>query len=344
MTREQFIEKIAYYVQKYAPDYQIAVCSPIIAQAVLESAGGTSELARNAHNYFGLKYRIGRCPTACGIYVKKGSEQNPDGSYTSSAMKWMRFPSLEDGVIGYFDFINVSHYQNLKGVANPQTYLERIKADGYATSLKYVDNLLAVIDRYDLTKYDKAAQDLKMTLNIHAGHNPDGRIACGAVGFLKESTEARIVKDKVISLLREQGHTVYDCTVNNGTSQSDVLTKIISKCNEHTVDLDISIHFNAGASKSANGLTTGTEVYVYSANSKAKDAARQIVNAISSLGFRNRGVKCSKGLYFLRKTKNPAMIIECCFVDDPDDAALYHADQMAQAIVRGITGQCACFR
>lgn len=30
-----------------------------------------------------------------------------------------------------------------------------------------------------------------MKVNIHAGHNPDGKIACGACGILKESTENR---------------------------------------------------------------------------------------------------------------------------------------------------------
>ena len=34
-----------------------------------------------------------------------------------------------------------------------------------------------------------------MKFNIHAGHNPDGKIACGAIGLIKESTEARKVKD-----------------------------------------------------------------------------------------------------------------------------------------------------
>lgn len=150
-----FIEQIARLVLKYAPSYGIAVHSPIIAQAILESASGTSELAVNANNYFGLKYRKGRCKTCIGIYHKVGSEQNPDGSYTSSAMQWCKFDSMENGVIGYFDFINISNYANLKGVTDPRKYLENIKADGYATSLKYVDNLMAVIKRYDLTKYDK---------------------------------------------------------------------------------------------------------------------------------------------------------------------------------------------
>ena len=178
-----------------------------------------------------------------------------------------------------------------------------------------------------------------MKINIHAGHNPDGKTACGAVGLIKESTEARNVKNKVISMLKSQGHTVYDCTCENGTSQNDVLKKIVAKCNENTVDLDISIHFNSGANdKAGNGATTGTEVFVYSTTSKAKSYAQNIVNAIVALGFKNRGVKYSTSLYVLKNTKSPALLIECCFVDDKDDAGLYNVDKMAAAIVKGITG------
>jgi len=52
---------------------------------------------------------------------------------------------MESGVQGYFDFINNANHSNLKGVTNPKTYLETIKKYGYATRLKYVDNLLSVI-------------------------------------------------------------------------------------------------------------------------------------------------------------------------------------------------------
>ena len=155
MSKQAFIEQIAAFVKKYAPSYGIKVYSPIIAQAILESAYGTSELAVNACNYFGLKYREGRCKTCIGIYDKMGSEQNKDGSYTSSAMKWCKFEDMENGVIGYFDFTNISNYSNLKGVTDPRKYLENIKADGYATSLDYVDNLMAVIKNWSLTDYDE---------------------------------------------------------------------------------------------------------------------------------------------------------------------------------------------
>ena len=155
MSKEEFIKQIAALVKKYAPSYGIKVYSPIIAQAILESAYGTSELAVNACNYFGLKYREGRCKTCIGIYDKVGSEQNKDGSYTSSTMKWCKFEDMENGVIGYFDFTNISNYSNLKGVTDPRKYLENIKADGYATSLNYVDNLMSVIENWSLTDYDE---------------------------------------------------------------------------------------------------------------------------------------------------------------------------------------------
>jgi N-acetylmuramoyl-L-alanine amidase len=178
-----------------------------------------------------------------------------------------------------------------------------------------------------------------MRINIHAGHNPDGKIACGAVGLIKESTEARKVAKELIALLKKGGHTVYDCTCDNGTSQSDVLKKIVVKCNAHTVDLDISIHFNAGASdKKGNGKTTGCEVCIQSAKSKAKAQATAITKQIEKLGFKNRGVKVRDNLYFLNRTKAPALLVECCFVDDKDDIKLYDYKTMAKAIYKGIVG------
>ena len=136
-----------------------------------------------------------------------------------------------------------------------------------------------------------------MRINVHAGHNPDGMTACGAIGLIRESTEARAVKDRVIAKLAAMGHTVRDCTCNNGTSQNDILQKIMAACNEQEADLDISIHFNAGAQPEADGHSTGTEVYVYSTSSAAATYAQQVVDSIATQGFRNRGVKERTSLY-----------------------------------------------
>lgn len=181
-----------------------------------------------------------------------------------------------------------------------------------------------------------------MKINIHAGHNPDGKVACGAIGLIKESTEARNIKDKVINYLIKEGNTVYDCTCNNGTSQNDVLKTIVNKCNTHDVDLDVSIHFNSGANdKKGNGKSTGVEVLVYSKTSKAYNEAKRVCSKLSSLGFKNRGVKVNNSLYILRKTDAPALLIEVCFVDDKDDVEVYkkNIDKISKSIAEAIVNK-----
>jgi N-acetylmuramoyl-L-alanine amidase len=180
-----------------------------------------------------------------------------------------------------------------------------------------------------------------MKFNIHAGHNPDGKAACGAIGLIKESTAARAVKEEVIKQLGGLGHEVHDCTCDNGTGASDVLTKIVKKCNANKVDWDVSIHLNAGAKDTAgNERTTGVEAYIFSETTTgARAKAQSICDAIAALGFKNRGVKVNGNLYVLKKTTAPAILVECCFVDDADDVALFDAKEVATAIVYGLTGQ-----
>lgn len=168
-----------------------------------------------------------------------------------------------------------------------------------------------------------------MIINVHGGHN---RIVPGASGYLDEVTEDRAVTAKVIAKLRALGHTVYDCTDDSGRTQGQNLANIVHECNARDVDLNVSIHFNAGGG-------TGTEVLVYSDTGAAAGYAVKICAAISELGYRNRGVKERKSLYVLRRTTAPALLVECCFVDSAEDAQRFDAEKMAAAIVQGITGQ-----
>ena len=151
MNNNEFIEQIADCVEKYAYVYGIEVHSPIIAQAIVESGWGKSSLASKYHNYFGLK---------CGGAWKGKSvnmatkEEYKVGTLTNIRDNFRVYDSMEDGVKGYFDFINYSRYANLKGVKDPEEYCRRIKADGYATSSTYVDTLLRVIRDNNLTRFD----------------------------------------------------------------------------------------------------------------------------------------------------------------------------------------------
>ena len=153
MTLEQqnFINSIYEALCKYAPTYNIKCYSAIIAQAILESGWGKSNLASNFHNYFGLK---------CGSSWKgksvnmKTFEEFKAGTLTQISDNFRVFDNLESGVKGYLDFINTKRYSNLKNVSSPKEYLQNIKNDGYATSSTYVDSVMKIVTSYNLTSYD----------------------------------------------------------------------------------------------------------------------------------------------------------------------------------------------
>lgn len=154
MSHQEFIQQIAYYVQKYAPQYGIKVCSPIIAQAILESAWGESKLASVYHNYFGLTCGVGW--TGKSVNMKTWEEYIP-GTKTNITQNFRVYDSMDAGVKGYFDFIQYPRYANLKGVTDPKRYLELIKADDYATASNYVSAVYNIVTGYHLTEYDTKA-------------------------------------------------------------------------------------------------------------------------------------------------------------------------------------------
>lgn len=176
--------------------------------------------------------------------------------------------------------------------------------------------------------------------NVHGGHNTSGKIACGAVGFLDESKEDRLIAKAILKYLKKGGATVYDCTVSNGTGQKDVLVKICAKCNAHNVKQDYSVHLNSGRNdKKGDKKVGGFEVWAYSWDASKKAVAKRCRKKMKAFGFADRGLKTSKDLYYLKHTKAPAMLFEICFVDDKDDYLLYKsigADKIGKALAEAI--------
>ena len=336
-----FIEQFAALVQKYAPRYGIRVYSPIIAQGVLESAKGTSELAVNANNFIGLKYKPGRCPTAIGIYNKVGSEQNKDGSYTSSEMQWCKFADMEQCVIGYFDFISHSRYSELKGVTDPRTYLEIIHAAGYATSLSYVDNVMRKIEEYNLTQYDNVEKENgTMLIAIDAGHGLKTAGKRCDVTIDPKTTREWVLNDRIADRLEELLKN-YDCStirVDDTTGDKDIaLSKRTDTANAKKADVYISIHHNAGINRGSGG---GVIVYYYSNKAERARQAQDLYNAIVAKNglVGNRATKVAKkGYDVLANTDMPAFLIENGFMDSTTDTPIIltadHAEKTAQGIL-----------
>lgn len=217
---------------------------------------------------------------------------------------------MKRGMAEYVEWLGIQENPNHTGWAAGKGYGEKV--------LKIHNDIL------------KESEGKRMRINVHAGHNFK---VPGASGVFSETTEDRKVKDLVINKLRAVGHTVYDCTDEDSGTVNGNLAAIVAKCNVHAVDLDVSIHFNC-----YNGAAHGTEVFIYNWGSAAESYAQRIIDRIRQLGYTKRGVKTNPSLYVLRHTASPALLIECCFCDNADDAVKYTAERMANAIVAGITG------
>ena len=148
--QKAFLEMIVPLVQKEAKERGYKVCSPIIAQFCVESAYGTSKLAKIYFNFGGLK-----CGSSWkGKSVNLATKEEYNSQLVSIRDNFRVFDSVEDGVKGYFDFISVNRYSNLRTADSCEEYLRRIKADGYCTSSTYYNTCMNVVNRHSLQKYD----------------------------------------------------------------------------------------------------------------------------------------------------------------------------------------------
>lgn len=252
--QEDFIKAIAPYCIKYAKQYGFKVASPAIAQACLESGYGTSSKAKH-HNYFGLKYRANRLTVNNGTFIDGSSEQKSDGSYVPITDQWFNFDTMEKGVEGYFQFINIANYSKVKTANTPLQYLQEIKNAGYATSINYVTNVNNVINKWNLSKYDKEMEGVTKMSNSslvdctikspnHSGartHKIDrisphcvvGQLSAESIGgcFTSSSRQAScnygIGKDGRVVLVVDEANRSW-CTSSNANDQRAVTIECAS--------------------------------------------------------------------------------------------------------------------
>lgn len=100
----------------------------------------------------------------------------------------------------------------------------------------------------------------------------------------------------------------------------------------------LEVHFNSGAADlKGNGRTTGTEIYVTTAE-KTVGVETKIVQSIAALGFKNRGVKRTNFtvIYRAKAAGVSSALLEVCFIDDKDDMSAYAAKktQIAAAVAK----------
>ena len=151
MTNKEFIETIGRAAVAEYERFKI-LPSLTIAQAILESNWGKSLLSQKAFNFFGMKAGTG---WKGATYNSKTQEQTKAGQAFTVNAAFRAYPNVQAGIRGYYVFLQFPRYQNLKGVTDYKQACRLIKADGWATDVRYTEKLISLIEKYGLDKYDE---------------------------------------------------------------------------------------------------------------------------------------------------------------------------------------------
>lgn len=104
-------------------------------------------------------------------------------------------------------------------------------------------------------------------------------------------------------------------------------------------DYVLEVHFNAISASGYDGKTKGVECYV-TRGEKGTGVENLICKKVAAVGLRNRGVKRYNYAVINTAKKNgvSSALLEVCFIDDPDDMAVYlkRFDDIVNAIANGI--------
>lgn len=181
---------------------------------------------------------------------------------------------------------------------------------------------------------------MAIKIYIDQGHNPLNPNAGAEGNGLREQDIVYAVGVELAELLRQNPN--FEVRLSRptpdtqiGTSNTTSLRLRVEEANRWGADYFISIHTNASTIPSA----TGSEAFAFSAPSAAFSLGEDILYWLNrTTGLRNRGMQVRSGLYVLRRTAMPAVLVELGFITNPSDAALMseRPDLFARGIYEGI--------
>lgn len=181
---------------------------------------------------------------------------------------------------------------------------------------------------------------MAIKIYIDQGHNPQNPNAGAEGNGLREQDIVFRIGIELAELLRRSGN--YDvrlsrptADVSLGNSNSTSLRRRVEDANAWGADYFISLHTNA----SDNPRASGTEAFSYARDTAAFRLGEDIVDSISEVtGLQNRGMKVRPGLYVLKRTLMPAVLVELGFITNPSDSSLMNNSPglFSEGIYQGI--------
>ena len=155
-------DSIRLYIQKYKA---LAIsemrrskipASITLAQGILESRYGTSELALYANNHFGIK--MGNDWNGAKYYIYTNEWNTTLQRLEKKIACFRAYNSCRESYVHHSDFLTSrTHYADLfkLSITDYKAWAKGLKSAGYATDPDYAQKLISLVERYQLHKYDK---------------------------------------------------------------------------------------------------------------------------------------------------------------------------------------------
>lgn len=183
------------------------LASLTVAQAILESAWGKSELATGGNALFGIK----ATKSWKGKVYCKDTKECYDGVnlVTVNNATFRAYDSWEESVEDHSAFLKANkRYKEVIGETDYKKACEAIKAAGYATDPDYVEKLVKLIEGYKLTEYDGAAANQEAEKEAAA----DKKYYRVQAGAFRRKEGANLMAEKI----KKTGHTDVFVKLLNG--------------------------------------------------------------------------------------------------------------------------------
>lgn len=163
LIKEMPVDTVLQYIEHYSTlaiqEMQRAKipASITLGQAILESQYGTSELALQANNHFGIKAepKWDSMDRHC-IYSYEWSQKKQRMYPMLSCFR--RYNNIQESYVGHSNFLtNRPYYTNLFNldINDFKGWAHGLQKAGYATDPNYAQKLISIIHRYQLHRYDK---------------------------------------------------------------------------------------------------------------------------------------------------------------------------------------------
>jgi N-acetylmuramoyl-L-alanine amidase len=181
---------------------------------------------------------------------------------------------------------------------------------------------------------------MAIKIYIDQGHNPSAPNAGAEGNGYREQDIVYRIGIELFDLLSRDPYFIPRLSrptedTQLGNSNASSLRVRVEAANAFGADLFLSLHTNASINESASG----TEGLVFRRDSTAYDIAEVLLRELTQVtGLRNRGVVLRPGLYVLRRTRMPAVLLELGFITNAGDAELMYENPrlFAQGIYAGL--------